>query len=138
MTSYYKNKSELYLYTASDLMDSPKCQFSVVPHTAYYSCLLLMQHKCYIIDKKTETEIRPIVHDKQVNLHVGLTNYIKEKIGQSKGCNADEDLRDFTSKIRDLKLLRVKADYENKDITYDDSRKSVELANDIINILKRN
>ncbi len=136
MVSNYQNKSELYLDAADVLMHSQSGQYAVVPHTVYYSCLLLMEHKCYVVDKKTELDIRPIINGKQIDLHVGLTNYIKGKLEKSNNYNAYKRMQDFTSKIRDLKMLRVKADYKNERVSLDDSKKSFELANEIISILK--
>ena len=136
MTSFYKNKSELYLDAAEALMKVAAGHYAVVPHTAYYSSLLLMEHKCYIVDKQTEADIRPIINNKQVDLHVGLTNYIKKQLQVSSKRDAYNDLRDFTKEIHDLKKLRVKADYKNENVTWDDSQKSLELATEINGILK--
>lgn len=136
MTSYYKNKSELYLGAAEALLEDSSGHYAVVPHTAYYSSLLLMEHKCYVVDKKSELDIRPIINNKQVDLHVGLTNYIKNQLQASSKKDAYKDLRDFTKEIHDLKKLRVKADYKNENITLDDSQKSLDLATEINGILK--
>ena len=43
--SYYENKSKEYLKVAE--MIHTQQFFSVVPHNAYYSCFLLMQHLFY-------------------------------------------------------------------------------------------
>lgn len=138
MTSNYKNKSELYLDAADTLIQSQEGQFAVVPHTTYYSCLLYMEHICYVVKGKTEGDIRPLINDKRQNLHVAITNYIKKELGKSTKRNAYKDLNDFVAKITDLKKLRVKADYENEYISSDDSQKAFQLANDILGILKRN
>lgn len=138
MTSYYKNKSELYLDAADALMKSQNGHYAVVPHTAYYSCLLLIEHKCYIDDKKTEDDIRPEVNGVRPALHEALIGYMKCELSKSTKQYAYRDMKDFTSKITDLKKLRVKADYKNESVSFDDSRKSLELANDILDILKKN
>lgn len=83
MTSNYKNKSELYLDAADTLISNQRGQYAVVPHSAYYSCLLYMEHVCYVVNGKTEKEIRPIINKKQIDLHVGLSNYIKKELGKS-------------------------------------------------------
>lgn len=138
MTSNYKNKSELYLDAADTLISNQRGQYAVVPHSAYYSYLLYMEHVCYVVNGKTEKEIRPIINKKQIDLHVGLSNYIKKELGKSTKPNSDRDINDFSKKYTDLKKLRVKADYKNESISWNDSQKAFQLANDILDILKRN
>lgn len=138
MTSYYKNKSELYLDAADALMKSQNGHYAVVPHTAYYSCLLLIEHKCYVDNHKTEDDIRPEVNGVRPALHEALIGYMKCELSKSTRQYAYRDMKDFTSKITDLKKLRVKADYKNENVSFDDSRKSLELANEILDILKKN
>lgn len=136
--SFYKNKSELYMNTAELLLKSKDGHYVVVPHTAYYSCLLLIEHKCYIIDQKKENDIRTEINGARLASHEGLINYMKNILAESTKQNAYTDMRDFVSKIADLKKIRVKADYKNENPSYDDSKKSYELANDILSIIKRN
>ena len=138
MTSNYTNKSELYLDAADTLISNQRGQYAVVPHSAYYSCLLYMEHVCYVVNGKKEKEIRPIINKKQIDLHVGLSNYIKKELGKSTKPNSDRDINDFSKKYTDLKKLRVKADYKNESISWNDSQKAFQLANDILDILKRN
>lgn len=137
MNSQYKNKSDLYLDAANDLINSQN-HFMIVPHTAYYSCLLLIEHKCYIKDQKTEGDIRPVVNGIRPALHDGLINYMKNYLSNSSNRSAHADCRKFVSKITDLKKLRVKADYKNEFITLGDGQKSFELAKEIIEILNKN
>ena len=138
MTSNYKNKSELYLDAADTLISTQGGQYAVVPHTAYYSCLLYMQHICYVVKGKTENDIRPIINQKQIDLHVGITNYIKSELGNSSKRNAYKDAKDFVAKYTVLKKLRVKADYKDETISLGDSQKAFLLAKDILVILRRN
>ncbi len=139
MTSNYTNKSELYLDAADALMKSQDGHYAVVPHTTYYSCLLYMEHICYVVKGKTENDIRPIKKDgSKTSLHVGLSKYIKKVLGQSTKRNAHRDLTAFTEKFIVLQKLRVKADYKNESISWNDSQKAFQLANDILGILKRN
>ena len=138
MTSNYKNKSELYLDAADTLVKLQQGQYAVVPHSAYYSCLLYMEHVCYVVNRKTEKGIRPIINDKQINLHVGLSSFIEKELGKSTKPNSNKDVNDFSKKYTDLKKLRVKADYKNESISWNDSQKAFQLANDILDILKRN
>lgn len=138
MTSYYKNKSELYFCAAEALLSSPDGHYAVVPHTAYYSCLLWIEHKCYIDDNKTEQDIRPEVNGVRPALHEALIGYMKYELSKSTKRNAYRNMKDFVSKMTDLKKLRVKADYKNENVSLDDSQKSMELANDILDILKKN
>ncbi len=138
MTSYYKNKSELYLNAAEFLLKSQDGHFVAVPHTAYYSCLLLIEHKCYIVDQKNENDIRPEVNGTKPALHEGLINYMKSSLANSTRQNAYADMRNFVSKIADLKKMRVKADYKNENPSLNDSQKSYDLAKEILSIIKRN
>ena len=71
---------------------------------------------------------------KQIDLHVGLSNYIKKELGKSTKPNSDRDINDFSKKYTDLKKLRVKADYKNESISWNDSQKAFQLANDILDI----
>ena len=138
MSSNYKNKSELYLDAADTLISAQRGQYAVVPHTTYYSCLLYMEHICYVANGKTEKDIRPIINGKQIDLHTGLSRYIKYVLGKSTKPYAHKDLNGFVEMYTDLKKLRVKADYLDESISWDDSQKAFQLANDILGILKRN
>lgn len=71
---------------------------------------------------KTEKDIRPIINDKQINLHLGLSNFIEKELGKSSTTNSDKDVNDFSKKYSDLKKLRVKADYKNESISWNDSQ----------------
>ena len=89
MISNYTNKSELYLDAADALMKSQDGHYAVVPHTTYYSCLLYMEHICYVVKGKTENDIRPIKKDgSKTSLHVGLrksaSGWLSEDLIQGK------------------------------------------------------
>ncbi len=81
--SIYTNKSDLFMSAAEDINnDTNKCYFLVVPHSAYYSCLLLMKHLCY---KKfginNENEMNIVLFFKKLaksidNLCLGLFYFI--------------------------------------------------------------
>ena len=123
--SIYTNKSDLFMSAAEDINnDTNKCYFLVVPHSAYYSCFLLMKHLCY---KKfginNENEMKNEVDS---TLH-GSHEIIMDK---KKGV-------EFASKIGQLKKLRTKADYEEVTITSTQSSQAIELAKDVRNILKQ-
>lgn len=45
-------------------------------------------------------------------------------------------MKAFSDDITELKLLRVKADYENKDVTTTDGQRSLTLAKEILEVLK--
>lgn len=132
--SFYKNRSELYLDAAEVLLNDGNGRYAVVPHSAYYSCLLLMEHICYIGKGFKDIDVRPIVNEVQTNLHVGLRNCIVSEL--NKPAYPFRDYRDFDKKFQLLKRLRVKADYENENVSLDDCQKAVSLAKDILVILK--
>lgn len=63
---------------------------------------------------------------------------MKSSLANSTRQNAYADMRNFVSKIADLKKMRVKADYKNENPSLNDSQKSYDLAKEILSIIKRN
>ena len=95
--------------------DTNKCYFLVVPHSAYYSCLLLMKHLCY---KKfginNENEMKNEIDSTLHGSHEIMIGYVRKRMTQS--CTSIMDKKkvvEFASKIGQLKKLRTKADYED-------------------------
>lgn len=140
MMSIYTNKSDLFMSAAEDINnDTNKCYFLVVPHSAYYSCLLLMKHLCY---KKfginNENEMKNEVDSTLHGSHEIMIGYVRKRMTQS--CTSIMDKKkivEFVSKIGQLKKLRTKADYEEVTITSTQSSQTIELAKDVRNILKQ-
>ena len=137
--SKYINKSDLLMSAAEDINnDINKCYFLVVPHSAYYSCFLLMEHLCYkVFGVNNKNEIKNSVDSTQHGSHEIMITYVHNKMIQA--CTSIEDKHkamDFASKIGQLKKLRTKADYEEEDITYTHSCKALELAKEVRSILK--
>ena len=139
MMSIYTNKSDLFMSAAEDINnDTNKCYFLVVPHSAYYSCLLLMKHLCY---KKfginNENEMKNDVDSTLHGSHEIMIGYVRKRMTQS--CTSIMDKKkvvEFANKIGQLKKLRTKADYEEVTITSTQSSQAIELAKDVRNILK--
>ena len=133
--SFYLNKSCLYIGAAQRLMDLNQGVHSVVPHSAYYGCLLLMEHICYVEDGKKEEDLRGSL--KKIGLHEAIISYFKSKFTKSDDRYAYRNMKAFSDDITELKLLRVKADYENKDVTTTDGQRSLTLAKEILEVLKK-
>ena len=139
MMSIYTNKSDLFMSAAEDINnDTNKCYFLVVPHSAYYSCLLLMKHLCYKkLGINNENEMKNEVDSTLHGSHEIMIGYVRKRMSQS--CTSIMDRKkvvEFANKIGQLKKLRTKADYEEVDITSTQSNQAIKLAQDVRNILK--
>lgn len=140
MTSIYSNKSVLFMSAAEDINnDANNGYYLVVPHCAYYSCLLFMKHLCY---KKfainNENEMKNEVDSTLHGSHEIMIGYVRKRMTQS--CTSIMDKKkvvEFANKIGQLKKLRTKADYEEVTITSTQSSQAIELAKDVRNILKQ-
>jgi uncharacterized protein (UPF0332 family) len=121
----YKSKSDIYLDAAKEL--DTKSFYPAVPHTAYYSCFLLMEYICY--EKNGDTPHSSIPS----GIHVRMINYIK---GQLLLKNQYALIREFSMKIDQLKRLRIEADYKKSDIMSNQSNNSIRLADEVLHILK--
>ena len=117
MNSCYANKSDLFIGAAEEIHNSTYF-YLAVPHSAYYSCFLWMKHLCYSKYGKTENEIKNEVDPTMHGTHEIMAEFIRiAKIGQ-------------------LERIRFKADYGEESITITQSMKSIELAKDVLKILK--
>ena len=67
------------------------------------------------------------------NTHSFVIKYIGEEIRRN--INIYE-FREFNNKIRDLRNYREQSDYDNFEVTINDGRKALELADEIRNKLK--
>ncbi|MGB9748143.1 MAG: HEPN domain-containing protein [Bacteroidales bacterium] len=69
----------------------------------------------------------------QMTTHTYVIKYFSEQIKTKIGNDA---YKDFNRKIKDLKNFREVSDYEDKEVTADESRKALEYAKEIRNFLK--
>lgn len=131
--SEYQTKSGIYATAAEQLKDSGL--FAPVGHTAYYSCYLLLEHICcsdgfnsYDLDQRYYNNLGS--HQETIN---GVTKYIHDS-GLPK-CRKDSQI--IRSKIGDLKILRMSADYDNDPFTSQQAEASFSLMNNIRSLLKK-
>lgn len=119
-------------------MAESKYMYPAVAHCAYYSCVHLMQHLWYYKMGKTKKDLDLECSTRKTGEHAVLINEIGSFIkGNPKNRNARNDFQDFNSKIAQLKMLRVDADYCDKEFDMKKSSASITLAKDILPILKR-
>ena len=119
-------------------MAEDRYMYPAVAHCAYYSCIHLMQHLWYYKMRKTERELDLECSTRKTGKHAVLINEIGSFIkGNTKNRNARNDFHVFNTKIAQLNLLRVDADYCDKEFDRKKSNASISLAKDILPILKR-
>ena len=136
MTSPYSNKSQIYYDAAVELMNGSG-NYSPIPHIAYYCCILQMFHIWYVEKKKTQIDLQRLPDGSYTkDVHKQLANNFKLFVIEKykKTDRTKEGI--FVTKLGALKKLRVKADYENKSISRDDSQKAIDLCDVLLDILK--
>lgn len=134
----YSNKSEM-MYSAADYSFA-KNLYVAVPHSAYYSCFLMMKWLWTTSMGKTENDLSNLCKlNPRIGSHEVLINEVMKYIqSNSRNKDADVDSRDFNNQIVQLKRNRVKADYSDTEIDYYTASNAKETALNILNILKRN
>jgi hypothetical protein len=130
--SLYKNKSDIYGLAAEKMHN--QSLYPTVPPLAYYSCFLLMQHICYVEKQHSENSLRALPESAMMHgIHEIMINYFKVMLMKSDW----NDFKAFNEKIAQLRRLRIKADYKNEEIISYESKKVIDLSNDIIHILNK-
>lgn len=129
--SKLKNKSEILVVAADKL--HKECLFPAVAHSSYYSCFLLLKHIWLHKMKKTDKELEIEMRSSNMKLHEFLTNKIITYID---GIN-NKDSRAINNNILQLKKIRVKADYKDEEIYFQDSANAIQLSKNILPILTR-
>lgn len=127
-----KNKSEINVTVAKLLFDNH--YYPSVPHPAYYSCLQLMKHIiCNKINIDYRTQEREISSTKG-NSHQYYIHKIVDTIAVKQNINLANE---FSRKIKELKVLREEADYDNVLIDSSKAEKSIKKANETIMTLQK-
>lgn len=130
--SYYENKSKEYLKVAE--MIHTQQFFSVVPHNAYYSCFLLMQHLFYNKYNEKFDIVKKMMNKK--GTHEVIQSYLsKVFINNAVKFDEKKNFLKYNNELGQLKKLRIKADYHDVEITEDDSKVSISFAKDILQFL---
>ena len=139
--SQYNNKSVLLLESARILGEK---EYPVaIPHCAYYSCYQLLMSIWIDIMGKTDAELKQLVDAAQAErFDKGSHNVlIKEIVKYIKSDGSDKGRVQDSSKIntdlQQLKSLRHKADYKDRIIDINTGKKSIDLAEKLIPLLKK-
>ena len=135
MSSQYRNKSDLFLESAEKLLE--KYIYVAVPHCAYYSCYQIIKVIWLDVMGKTDQDIENMITAK--NVKTGSHNFLIEEILKfSNSILKDQkEYRSLRNGTHQLKTLRTKSDYEDESITYDIGKKAIDLAKEILIILKK-
>ena len=112
--------------------------YPAVAHCAYYSCMHLMQHIWYHKMNKTKSDLDSECSAVSQGMHAVLINKIGVHIkSNTRNRQALNDFQLFNSNITQLKKLRTNADYTEDSFDITKSRNSIDLAEQLIPILKR-
>ena len=119
--SKFKSKGDLFEGTAKSL--NSRDEYLAVPHSAYYSCVLLMKHIWHEVMKKSDAELEALISSakndsiKEKGVHSVLLNEICNFLDTT---NISEiEKRNFRSKLPQLKKCRIIADYKDRTIDHE-------------------
>ena len=133
MTKPYLEKSNQSMIAAEKL--KTERLFASTVNRAYYSCLQYIYH--ILTEKLTHTPEE--INQHSSGSHVQAQKLLLNSLYQI--CKSDrdnyKDYQWFQSKLPELKLARVKADYYTDATSPDDGHDAMRKANDLINVLKK-
>jgi hypothetical protein len=133
-----KNKSEINLDAAKVLIEKHNFYAPSV-HCSYYSVLQLLKftvNSSMGISYKDQE--REIGSSRQSRFTArGTHEYLIEKIGDKIKAVSTGEFTDFNRQVKELKVFRRRSDYENIDITYEQSNKAYGLADEIRKLIKK-
>jgi len=124
--SILENKSEINFDAAKKLHE--QSLYPSVIHCAYYSCIQQMKHIWLNKMGKTEGDLKIENDNSNFGSHEVLINQIKNYV---------KDKKTFNTNILLLKRKRVDADYLEVSIDYSISKNSIDLAQTVLNELKK-
>ena len=112
-------------------------QYAPSVHCSYYGCFQLMKHKLKVIKNCSYEEIESNMSGS--SSHTYLINELKYYLNPRNNSKIKEPKHaaNFKDSIKDLKDFRQKSDYENVEISPEDAEKSLRIAKEICNILKK-
>lgn len=131
----YKAKQNQMFSTAKSLLG--KSDYICVPHAAYYACMQLVMFIWYYKLGKTEPELNQLSSQNKQKSHNVLNNFAVNFIMQSNRASSKIDSATVRDKMGQLKSLRNNYDYKELDVSYDDSKKATDYADDIIKTIKK-
>jgi len=133
MSKPYLEKSNQSMLAAEKLKSEHF--FASTVNRAYYSC---MQYILHILTEKLTYPVEEILQT-NMGTHVQAQKLLTNSLYQI--CKDDRekyiDYKWFQSKFPELKLARVKADYNSADISQDEGHEAIRKANDLITVLKK-
>ncbi|MDP2113703.1 MAG: HEPN domain-containing protein [Bacteroidota bacterium] len=134
--SYLKTKSEHNLLSAEILISNGLHAPSV--HCSYYSSFQLskfaLKEFSGIDYQKQEEELNKL---KQAGTgRIGIHEFVIKRLGTEIKNYSNEAFLIYTNNIRLLKTFRIKSDYLDKPITDEQSKESLRLSNEIVQLLK--
>lgn len=130
-SSFLHNKSEILQEALTTLQD--KEYFPIVGHSAYYCCVQLMKHIWLYISQKTEDDLKTERQNQKKGTHEILIKNTEQFLQKANL----KDFQTFNKNIWQLRALRIKADYDDVDFLYNDSKDSITLSNELYPILKK-
>lgn len=130
-SSPLRNKSEILTEAAKLLHD--KSYYCAVAHAAYYSCYQMLKYIWLYPMGKTQNELNVETSVSRMGVHEYLLNAVAHHIN---GSNKN-DARNLRNRLPQLKKFRIDADYF--DITFDSfkSKRSMQLSEELMSILKK-
>jgi hypothetical protein len=131
--SHLLNKSEENKNIAHFLHTSVASCYPASVHCGYYSCLQKIIH---LFDEYFEMSYDTIVENVKGGKGGVHGYYIKEVGGQLLRFNK-KDAQNIRNDLKHLKILRLKADYNNEEITEDSAKKAFEYTEKIHKIIKK-
>ena len=136
--SYLKTKSEHNLSAAEILIKHGLHAPSV--HCSYYSCFQLSKYALKefsgIDYQKQEEELNQLKQTKSGI--IGTHEYVINRLGTEIRTCSKEAYRIFTYNIKKLKKFRTESDYFDLPITDEQSKESLRLSTELIQLLKIN
>lgn len=124
--SRLREKSNINYESAQLLIE--KSYFAPSVHCAYYSVFQLLKYSLSFFSGDSYDEIsKKIGSDKYQGSHKYIINGILEYVRS----DSREDYREIKRKLTDLKHFREQSDYDDIDVTFDNSRKSYRFATEI-------
>lgn len=134
--SHLKIKSEHNLLAAEILIKNGLHAPSV--HCSYYSCFQLSKFALKeFVGIDYEEQDKELNQLKQNNKgKIGIHEFVIKRLGTEIKSYSNEAFLIYTNNIRLLKTFRIKSDYLDKHITDEQSKESLRLSSEIIQLLK--
>ena len=132
--SKLKEKSEFNIDAAQVLID--KYLFAPSVHCSYYSCFQLMKFTINAYFGMSYDELRQKVSvNTSGGTHTYVTHFFNTEVRKKYGLT---DYTDFSRKIKDLKEFRESSDYDDSEITIDNSTKALQYAKELRYYIQKN